>query len=90
MKHLKRASKKCITNVFPYKMLKFLAETFKEYSATRKPVQLMISLPLMVPKLPQPSVGICSTSCAITVSAVCVCQSFNMILLVRRSVPVMC
>lgn len=89
VKHLKRASKKCITNVFPYKMLKFLAETFKDYSATRKPVQLMISLPPMVPKLPQPSVGICSTSCALT-SAVCVCQSFNMILLVSRSVTVMC
>lgn len=57
-------------------MVKFIAETFKDDGATWMLVQLMILLPLMVPNLPQPSVGICSTSCEIT-SAVCAASLFK-------------
>lgn len=48
-----------------------LQKHFTDYHATWKPVQLMILVPLMVPKLPQPSVGICSTSCSVTSAVWC-------------------
>lgn len=74
-------------NVSSYRMLKFEAETFKDYStfcATWKPVRLMISLPLMDSKLPQPSVGIRSKYVPHPVISLQLCgvpAAFNMILL---------